>query len=100
LPSSNFFPVLSSFIVKTCPSHSHLCTLITLTISGDLISFNGYVLNTVLKNVYREQDIISEIRCGRWLGHVERMSEERIVKNMFKNTPERKRVCWKAKRDG
>ena len=41
-------------------------------------------------NLCRGPDITSEIRKGRlrWLGHVERMSQERPVKKVFKNIPE------------
>jgi hypothetical protein len=50
-----------------------------------------------LKKLYRESDIISEIGKGRLrrLGCVERMSEERTVKKVFKNTPEGKRSVGK-----
>jgi hypothetical protein len=43
-------------------------------------------------NLCRKPDIISEIIKGRLtsLGHVERKFEEKTVKNMFKNNPERK----------
>jgi len=46
-----------------------------------------------MNDLYRELDIISEIRKGRipWLGHVERMPEERNAKKVSKNTPEGKR---------
>jgi len=44
----------------------------------------------------------NEIKKGRlrWLGHVERMSEERVVKRLYQNTPEgsrsvgRPRLRW------
>ena len=51
-------------------------------------------------NLYREIYIIPEIRKGRlkWLKHVERMSEERTVKNGGWEYPGRKNVCWKAKK--
>ena len=41
--------------------------------------------------------IISKIREGTicWLGHVERMPEERIVKKVLKNIPEGKMSIWK-----
>jgi hypothetical protein len=44
--------------------------------------------------------MLSEIRKGtlRWLGHVERMQEEKTVKKVFKNIPEGKKFRWKAKR--
>jgi hypothetical protein len=37
-------------------------------------------------------DIVTEIkkRILRWLGHVERMSEERVVKRLYQNFPEGK----------
>jgi hypothetical protein len=45
-----------------------------------------------LMNLYRETDIVSEIRKGSlgWLVLVERMSEESTVKKIFKSTPEEK----------
>jgi vacuolar-type H+-ATPase subunit E/Vma4 len=48
--------------------------------------------NQELMDLYREQDIITEIRKEilRWLGHVERKPEERTVKKVFKNIPEGK----------
>jgi hypothetical protein len=56
--------------------------------------------NHELMNMGREPDIISEIRKGRlkWLGHMERMSEERAVKKVFKNTPEIKTSVAKPRR--
>jgi hypothetical protein len=47
-------------------------------------------------------DIVTEIKKGRlrWLGHVERMSEERAVKRLYQNIPEgsrnvgRPRLRW------
>jgi hypothetical protein len=50
-------------------------------------------INQEVFGLYREPDIISEVRKGRlrWLGHVERMPEERTVKKMFKNIPEEKK---------
>ena len=46
--------------------------------------------------------MVTEIKKGRsrWLGHVERMSEERVVKRLYQNTPEggrsvgRPRLRW------
>ena len=39
--------------------------------------------NEEVRQFYGELDIVTEIRKGRlrWLGHVERMSEERVVSN-------------------
>jgi hypothetical protein len=53
--------------------------------------------NQELINLYRIADVISETRKGR-LGHVERMSEERAVKKIFKNIPEGKRSVGKARK--
>jgi hypothetical protein len=55
-----------------------------------------------VKQLYGELDIATEIKKGRlrWLGHVERMSEERVVKRLHQNTPEgsrnvgRPRLRW------
>ena len=55
-----------------------------------------------MRQLYGELDIVTEIRKGRlrWLGHVERMSEERVVKGLYQNTPEgsrsvgRPRLKW------
>jgi hypothetical protein len=52
--------------------------------------------------VYGELDIVIEIKKGRlrWLGHVEGMSEESVVKRLYQNTPEgsrnvgRPRLRW------
>jgi hypothetical protein len=55
--------------------------------------------NQELIDLYRETDIMSEIRKGRlrWLGHVERMPEERTVKKVFKNIPEGKKSVGKRR---
>jgi hypothetical protein len=62
----------------------------------DLLKENGVWrshTNVELTNLYIKPDIISEIRKGRlrWLGHMERMPEERKLKKVFKNTLEGKR---------
>jgi hypothetical protein len=46
--------------------------------------------NEEVKQLYGELDIVTEIKKGRlrWLGHVERMSEERVVKKLYQNIPE------------
>jgi hypothetical protein len=43
-----------------------------------------------LRKLYREPDVTSEVRNRRvrWEEHVERMSEERTLKKVFKNIPE------------
>ena len=46
--------------------------------------------NEEVRQLYGELDIVSEIKKGRlsWLGHVERMSEERVVKRLYQNSSE------------
>ena len=47
-PSSNFFTIFVPPILATCPVHSNLCTLITVTISGDfIINFSTYFYSPV-----------------------------------------------------
>jgi len=43
-----------------------------------------------VRQFYGELDIVTEIKKGSliWLGHVERMSEERVVKRLYQNTAE------------
>jgi hypothetical protein len=53
-------------------------------------------------DLYIEPDTtISEIIKGRlrWLGHVERMSEERTVKKVFMNTLEGKRSVGRPRKN-
>jgi hypothetical protein len=58
--------------------------------------------NEEVRQLYGELDIVTEIKKGRlrWLGHVERMSEERVVKRLYQNTQEgsrsvgRPRLRW------
>jgi len=58
--------------------------------------------NEEVKQFYGDLDIVTEIKKGRlrWLGHVERMSEERVVKRLYQNTPKgsrsvgRPRLRW------
>jgi hypothetical protein len=40
-----------------------------------------------VKQLYGELDIVTEIEKGRlrWLGHVERMSEEWVVQRLYQN---------------
>ena len=49
-----------------------------------------------------ETDIIPGIRKGRvrWVGHVERITEETTVKKVFKNKPERKKHIENQEREG
>jgi hypothetical protein len=50
--------------------------------------------------ICRVADIILEIRKGRlqWLGHVERIPEERTVKIVLKNIPEGKMSVGKPRK--
>ena len=58
--------------------------------------------NEEVRQLCGELDIVTKIKKGRfrWLGHVERMSEERVVKRLYQNTPEgsrsvgRRRLRW------
>jgi hypothetical protein len=57
--------------------------------------------NEEVKQLYGELDTVTEKKERlRWLGHVERMSEERVVKRLYQNTPEgsrnigRPRLRW------
>jgi len=58
--------------------------------------------NEEARQLYGELDIVIEIKKGRfiWLGQVERMSEESVVKRLYQNTPEgsrsvgRPRLRW------
>jgi hypothetical protein len=54
--------------------------------------------NQELKNIYIEPDVISKIRKERlgWLGLMERISEERVVKRCLRITRKDKKVYWKA----
>jgi hypothetical protein len=40
--------------------------------------------------LYQELDIVAEIKKARlrWLGHVERMSDERVIKKLHVSKPE------------
>jgi len=53
--------------------------------------------NEEVRQLYGELDIVTEIIKGRlrWLGHVERMSVERVVKRLYQNTPEGSRSVGK-----
>ena len=57
--------------------------------------------NEEVRQLYGELDIVTELKKGRlrWLG-LDRMSEERVVKRLYQNTPEgsgsvgRRRLRW------
>jgi hypothetical protein len=40
--------------------------------------------------LYQELDIVAKIMKARlrWLGHVERMSKDRVIKNLYMSKPE------------
>jgi hypothetical protein len=40
--------------------------------------------------LYQELDIVAEIKKARftWVGHVERMSEDRVIKKLYMSKPE------------
>jgi hypothetical protein len=46
--------------------------------------------NKELIALYQELDIVAEIKKARlrWLGHVERMSEDRVIKELYMSKPE------------
>jgi hypothetical protein len=46
--------------------------------------------NKELVALYQELDIIADIKKARlrWLGHVERMSDERVIKKLYVSKPE------------
>jgi hypothetical protein len=46
--------------------------------------------NKELIVLYQELDIVAEIKKARlrWLGHVERMSDDRVIKKLYMNKPE------------
>jgi hypothetical protein len=46
--------------------------------------------NKELLSLYQELNIVAEIKKARlrWLGHVERMSEDKIIKKLYMNKPE------------
>jgi hypothetical protein len=55
--------------------------------------------NEEVRQLYGELDIVTEIKKGkvRWLGHVKRMSEERVVKRLYQNTTEGSRSVGKPR---
>jgi hypothetical protein len=49
--------------------------------------------------LYQELDIVAEIKKARlrWLGHVERMSEDRVIKKLYMSKPEGRRSVGRPK---
>jgi hypothetical protein len=50
--------------------------------------------NEEIKALYNKPDIVGDIKSSRlrWLGHVERMAEDRVVKKVFKGKTGRRRL--------
>jgi hypothetical protein len=50
--------------------------------------------NKELTALYQELDTVAEIKIARlrWLGHVERMSEDRVIKKLYTSKPEGRSV--------
>jgi hypothetical protein len=55
--------------------------------------------NKELMALYQELDIVAEIKKARlrWLGHVERMSEHRVIKKLYMSKPEGRRSVGRPK---
>jgi hypothetical protein len=49
--------------------------------------------------LYQELDIVAEIKKARlrWLGHVERMSDDRVIKKLYMSKPEGRRSVGRPK---
>jgi hypothetical protein len=58
--------------------------------------------NRELMALYQELDTVAEIKKARlkWLGHVERMSEDRDIKKLYMSKPEGRRSVGRPKSDG
>jgi hypothetical protein len=52
-----------------------------------------------LMALYQELDIVAEIKKARlrWVGHVERMSEDRVIKKLYMSKPEGRRSVGRPK---
>jgi hypothetical protein len=55
--------------------------------------------NKELMALYQELDIVAEIKKARsrWLGHVDRMSEDRVIKKLYMSKPEGRRSVGRPK---
>jgi hypothetical protein len=55
--------------------------------------------NKELMALYQELDIVVEIKKARlrWLGHVERMSEDSVIKKLYMTKPEGRRSVGRPK---
>jgi hypothetical protein len=49
--------------------------------------------------LYQELDMVTEIKKARlrWLGHVERMTEDRVIKKLYMSKPEGRRSVGRPK---
>jgi hypothetical protein len=58
--------------------------------------------NKKLMALYQELNIVAEINKARlrWLGHVERISEDRVIKKLYVSKPEGRRSVGRPKIDG
>jgi hypothetical protein len=58
--------------------------------------------NKELMVLYQELDIVAKIKKARlrWLGHVERMPEVRVIKKLYMSKPEEKGVLAGPRCDG
>jgi hypothetical protein len=55
--------------------------------------------NKELKTLYQELDGVAEIKKARlrWVGHLERMSEDRVIKKLYMSKPEGRRSVGRPK---
>jgi hypothetical protein len=55
--------------------------------------------NKEMMALYQELDIVAEIKKARlrWLGHVERMPEDRVIKKLYMSKPEGRRSVGRPK---
>jgi hypothetical protein len=55
--------------------------------------------NKELMTLYQELDVVAEIKKAelRWLGHTERMSEDRVIKKLYMSKPEGRRSVGRPK---
>ncbi|XP_073998627.1 repressed by TOR isoform X3 [Rhodnius prolixus] len=56
--------------------------------------------NTELKELFASPDLVAEVRSKRlaWLGHLERMDEDRALKKIFRNWPEGRRKVGRPRK--
>jgi hypothetical protein len=80
------------------------CALIEVESRGNLKDNGIWKIRTnkELMALYQELDVVAEIKKVRlrWLGHVERMSEDTVIKKLYVSKPEGRRVLAGPKCDG